>query len=95
VPAVARPVLVVPAVVPAVARVAVLVVPAVARVAVLVVPVVVPVGVAPRVERVVVAAVAKNSSRWTCRPTRQMTPQCPRVRSSSNVPVLRWISVRR
>ena len=88
VPVVVRPV-------PVVALVAVPVVPAVALVAVPVVPAVALVAVARRDARAVVVAVAKNSSRWTCRPTRQMTPQCPRARSSSNVPAPRWTWVRR
>ena len=63
-------------------------------------PVVVPVAhpvVAPAVdlaavavhhaEKDVVGVAVRNSSRWTCRPTRRMTPPCPRARLWSNAPV--------
>jgi hypothetical protein len=30
--------------------------------------------------RDVVGVAVRNSSRWTCRPTRRMTPPCPRAR---------------
>ena len=38
-------------------------------------------------EKDVVGVAVRNSSRWTCRPTRRMTPPCPRARLWSNVPV--------
>ena len=31
-------------------------------------------------EKDVVGVAGRNSSRWTCRPTRRMTPPCPRAR---------------
>ena len=37
--------------------------------------------------RVAVAVAARNSSQWTCRLTRRMTPPCPRARLWSSVPV--------
>ena len=38
-------------------------------------------------EKDVVGVAVRNSSRWTCRPTRRRTPPCPRARLWSNVPV--------
>ena len=38
-------------------------------------------------EKDVDGVAVRNSSRWTCRPTRRRTPPCPRARLWSNVPV--------
>jgi len=54
-----------------------------------VVPVVDPAAVAAHhAVRDAVAVAARNSSQWTCRLTRRMTPPCPRARLWSSVPVL-------